>query len=599
MKKIAFILLLMAALTANGQKGSKVSAPERPYGMWGHGPDISAEIVRGMPFIKGWNFTFAWKNIEPEKGAFNWRFFDDQLTIAAKSNLDIGFMIWVGQNSPEWIYTKDGVPKVETDDNKHDVPYYPYYFSPAYKAAYFTLLKEVVAHVSSLPPLVRNKVLFWMSAEGTTGDETPYKGLPKNNQYDISEAQWFDFKKEAWSYMYNAGKALSPRLNILINQANDGRYLDWLLTNCPEAWFKAGSLAHTYQFNRELDYEQRLKKVVRPDNNGDANRFRSESEEVQQLGWYAQSPRQNSFMIAASALHIGLDIMNIRKNALEEANGDFSFQFFNRYAGQRDPAKATGAFCLLRDVLDVTDTARFPVAQYGAVSKGQGLKNVAQRTDEGYPMRLQLKNVSEARIQNIVQAFRSRGAQAGPSPEVEAAIYAADAQLPARWRRANIRPDLQDKYNVDIGINLVPGNYSRFLTQYKPNETSKGYWRVGPADQPYGRYARGFDHAAGMNEMWFALDPSFFTANAVPHGLKISIAYLDKGKGEWCFNYANAKGRLESFRVQCKGSNRWVVKEVELKDAFTDGRLPNQADFSLQYLAGDDTLFSVIEIGRL
>lgn len=584
----AIILFITLNLSAQ-----KVNQPV--FGIWGHGPDISNSIIKGLPFIRGWNFTFAWRDIEPQKGKFNWNLFDDQLKVAADHNLYIGFMIWVGQNSPEWIYKQDGVPKVEVDDKIHSVPYYPYYMSEAYKTDYRNLLSSVFAHIKTMPEKVRSRMLFWMSAEGTTGDETPYKGTTINAAYEIKTNDWFEFKKDVWSYMYAEGKKLTPQLNILINQANNGQYLDWLLQNTPTAWFKAGSLAHTYSFTREQDYYNRLKKLVNPDNNGMTNRFRSESEEIQNLGWFKQSPQQNTFALAVSSLCIGLDIMNVRLHAVAEAEGEYPFLFFNRYAGQRDPAVATGAFCVLRDVLDAADTDRFPEKEYGPLTG----KNSKARVTAGGGQLRQLKDVNPERVQNIVQKFAAQGAQSGPSAAIEAKIYSGDSRLPAKLRKNNVRPDLQDKYNNDVGIYLLPDNYNHFLQQYDPNGTSKGFWRIGPASQPYGRYARGFDHAGGMNEMWFTLDKNFFADNNnKPHKVKINIVYFDKGNGSWSLNYANKKGKSEKYQVQCGNTKKWISKEIEVDDFYSNKKLEHQTDLSIKYLSGDDTLFSMVELIR-
>ncbi|TZF86480.1 hypothetical protein FW774_05410 (plasmid) [Pedobacter sp. BS3] len=587
-KALAIKLLLLVVLSCSAQDNK---FPEGVFGVWGHGPGISKPILGELPFIRGWNFTFAWKDLEPEKGKFNWSLFDKQVNFAAENNLYIGFMIWVGQNSPEWIYTTDGVPKVEVNDKVHNFPYFPYYFSDAYKAGYHHLLASVFEHIKTLPARTRNKMLFWMSAEGSTGDEGPYKGTLKNSSYNISMKDWFEFKKGVWSYMYEEGKKLTPQLNILINQANNGMYLDWLLENTPTCWFKAGSLAHTYSFNRENDYYNRLKRVVRPDNNGYANRFRSESEEVQLMGWFKQSPQQNTFNIMASSLAIGLDMINVRKNAVRSAEGDYPFLFFNRYAGQRNPAEATGAFCVLRDVLDVTDVKRFPESEYGPIIAAQ-----SAAPEKGVRL---LKDVNPVRIQNILKKFQASGAQSGPSPELEARLYSNDSILPAKLRKDNVRPDLQDKYNNDMGIGLLPDNYNRFLVQYNPNGTSKGRWRVGPKDQPYGRYARSFDHKAGMNEMWFKLDDNFYADNSAAHKIKFTVAYFDKGNGSWSLNYATAKGKTEKYKITCKNSGRWVVKDIVLDDAVTSKKLEHGTDFSLKYLSGDDTIFSLVELTRL
>ncbi len=580
----------------------KAVGTDRRLGTWGHGNTISNSIVKSMPFIRGWNFTFQWRNLEPKKGQFNWKLFDDQLTIAANNNLYVGFMVHVGQASPEWIYTEDGVPKVTVEDKKHDIPYYPYYLNAAYKENYLNMLKAVAQHVNSLKPELRNKIVFWMSAEGTTGDVTPYKGVVKDVQYDITEAQWTDFKKDAWKLMYDFGQASNPQLNILINPANNGMYFDYLVKNFPRAWFKAGSLSHTYQFDDEMDYHKRLERIVKPDNNGMTNRIRGEFEETHKIGWFRQSPQQNTFCIAASALHIGLDILNVREGIVKETGGtDYPFRFFNEYAGQRDPATASGAFCVLRDVLDIADTDRFPESEFGKleVEKGKARKSDAKNTsmDDGEETRKKKANaVSSERKQNILNAFAQYGAKNGPSPEVEERIYKNDPNLEPKLRKENLRSDLLDKYNYDFGINLIPNNYERFLTQYSPNTTSRGRWRIGPVDQPYGRYARAFDHANGMNEMYFALDKDFFARNNEPHKLQVRLVYFDKGNGQWSFNYHNGKTKVQKLKVRCTNTNRWIVKTIELTDAYTNKKLAHDTDFSLKYVSGDDTIFSMVEV---
>ncbi len=600
----AFTLLLSLFLSSFSVVAQKAETENLlPLGTWGHGNSISSSIIKSMPFIRGWNFTFRWRDLEPKKGNFNWKLFDDQLKIAANNNLYVGFMVHVGQASPEWIYTEDHVPKVTTEDKKHDFPYFPYYLDAAYKADYMNMLKAVAEHVKSLKPELRNKILFWMSAEGSTGDVTPYKGVVNDLKYDITEEQWLDFKKDAWKFMYDFGQSLNPQLNILINQANNGMYFDYLVKNFPAVWFKAGSLAHTYQFDDELDYYKRLQRVVKPNNNGMTNRFRGESEEVQKIGWFRQSPQQNMFSIVASCLHIGLDVLNVREEIMGQVgNTEYPFRFFNQYAGQRDPATATGAFCILRDVLDVADTERFPESEFGKLNAGDNKKarkaNAANSTmDDGEETKkIRSKAVPSERKQNILNAFSTYGAKNGPSPEVEKMIYKNDNNLEAKLRKENLRSDLQDKYNYDLGINLIPNNYIRFLTQYSPNTTSRGRWRIGPINQPYGRYARAFDHASGMTEMFFSLDKHFFSKNNEPHKLQVKVVYFDKGKGEWSYNYYNGKSKVEKYKVRCTNTNRWIVKTIDLDDVYSNKKLEHDTDFSLKYLSGDDTIFTMIEV---
>lgn len=549
-----------------------------------------------MPYLRGWNFTFSWKNIEPRKGKFNWKEFDQQFDIAIKNGLFAGFMVYVGNASLDWIYKEDGVPKVFFNDSKHpELKMFPYYMHPAYKQDYHNMLKAVAGHIASYPQEKREKVVFWMSAEGSTGDETPYKYDPLDPQYEIPMDDWFEFKKEAWKLMYDLGNSMNPKLNILINQSNDGKYFDYLTKNLPNVWFKAGAIAHTYQFVDEQEYVERFYPVVNADNNGMNNRIRSESEEVQKLGWFRQSPVQNNFALIASCLHFGLDILNIRKELPQMVKSEFPFIFFNKYAGQRDPKTASGAFCVMRDVLDILDTTIFPTSRYGAIYEKNAEKPKDNQERDYLKGRL-YRNISEARRKRILDEFMKYGAQGGPSPEVEKQIYSDDAALEPKLQRKNLRIHFIDKFNVDIGANLIPGNYTRFLTQVDAGNTSRGGWRIGPKDQPFGRYARRFDHEAGMDEMFFSLDKNFFSSNQ-PTKAKVSVTYFDGANGKWALNYFDGHTKQKAYEVQCKNSNRWITKSIELNGCFCNG-LNNNSDLSIEYLSGDDTYFSLIELER-
>lgn len=592
---ITLLCLCSSNIKAQNQNGDVL-------GVWGHGNKVSKSIIKSMPFIHGWNFTFPWQELEPEKGKFNWKIFDDQIRIPIENNLYVGFMVWVGQFSPEWVYDKDGVQKVFFDDKLHNTPYYPYYLNAAYKADYLAMLKAVAEHIKSLPLAVRSKIQFWMSAEGSTGDVTPYKAEPLDPQFAISDKQWTDFKKEAWNYMYNFGNSLEPKLHILINPANSGKYYDYITTKLPSAWLKAGSLSHTYKFDGELDYYNRLKSVVRPGNNGLDNRIRGEFEQVQATGWFRQSPQQNNFAIVASSLYIGLDILNVRENIKSlVGNNIYPFEFFNKYAGQRDPATATGAFCVFRDALDVNDTKRFPENVYGKViaksRRNKEEKDEDTPTNSGNGSKIPRQNeISEERVQNILKEFAPYGAKSGTTPAEDKIVYKGDDKIRAKLRKENLRGAMQDKYYDDFGIDLVPGNYYRFLEQYSPNTTSRGYWRIGPVDQPFGRFARGFDHKNGMSEMFFALDKKFYAGN-VTHPITLSVTYFDKGNGAWSLNYYNGKSKVEAYHIKCNNTGRWVTKSVNVT-AEMSKMLEHNTDFSLKYFYGDDTIFGMIEMVR-
>lgn len=631
------------------------------FGIWSGG--LSAAEIEKYPFVKGWYAVYRWDKLEPEKDKFDWSYFDNELMLAASHNLDIGFMVWVGPHSPEWLYS-NGVPKVITDTKKR-LNGFPYYLSEAYKERYYNMMKAVGEHIEKLPDHVRNKILFWMSAEGSTGDITPYKGKPQDAQYEIAEQQWFDYKKDVWKYMYDFGAKTNPRISILINQGNDGRYLDWILANYPKAWLKVGNISHTYQFNGEVEYYNRMQRLVqRTAQDSTVNRMRGEI--AMNSDWFYKNESWNMYALLTSSLHFGLDIFNSRAQFINNPNDISTFEFFNFYAGQKNASTSPGAFCVLRDGLDAADTKRFPEDKYGPlINKDRQLafeelvqkKDVAVKSkninsdeddddtadDESQKMS-DIKNdyLSPVRVGKILSEYSTYGAKRGDiktavsddgnfSESTEETKTENPAQnftkreLKKLNRKELRKKDITHKTDElpptgtvnksgkyvtayqkareatmvinDIGVNIIPDNYYKFLVQYSPNTTSRGYWRVGPADQPYGRFARGFDARQNMKEMFFALDNNFFTGSSTAKNVSIKIIYLDKGNGSWALHYNNGS-KKEAYRITCKNTGRWMTKTADINDAVFTHKLEHGCDVSIQYLSGDNTIFNSIEIIR-
>lgn len=70
------------------------------WGIWGGenygGPE--------WPWYKGTIITASWKNIEPQKGQWDFSDFDANLKKAADKGLYIGIKVYHGDVSPDWIY---------------------------------------------------------------------------------------------------------------------------------------------------------------------------------------------------------------------------------------------------------------------------------------------------------------------------------------------------------------------------------------------------------------------------------------------------------------------------------------------------------------
>ena len=528
-------------------------------------------------------------------------------------------MVWVGHNSPEWLYN-EGVQKVGTD-NRKGVEYYPYYLNASYKDSYLNMLKAVASHIGSLPPSVKNKIIFWMSAEGTTGDITPYKGKPDDSKFDISDEKWFEYKKGAWLAMNEAAKKNCPNVNILINQGSGGEYFDWLVQNLPNAWMKVSGLTDDYSSAGEYTYYKRVQKAINHTMKDSAtNRFRAECENVYYNPWFQQAPQWNTYALIGSCLHNGLDIFNMRPQAFISNTKDlYPLYFFNQYAGQKNPATAKGAFCILRDVLDVNDTKRFPESKYGKVltlspsdidRMETRAKDLPDELQKSARMRIYAQNVSKDRVQAILKEFEKYGAREDDLESISSGNTTDFSNRTGRQKnqqmtglkkaqaQGNMENFTPDKLNNDLGFDLIPDNYFQYLIQYAPNTTSRGYWRKGPKDQPFGRFARGFDHSNGMNEMLFALDNRFFSGSTAPQTVQVKVTYFDEGNGEWSLNYYDGAGKKKAYSIQCKGSGQWITKSVTISDFYCKQQLDHNCDLSLRYIAGDNTIFSTVEVLR-
>jgi hypothetical protein len=329
------------------------------------------------------------------------------------------------------------------------------------------------------------------------------------------------------------------------------------------------------------------------------------------------------------------------------AKDTIAFHTFNEYAGQKNPATATGAFCFFRDALDAADTKRFPESVYGPLIAPENtaaynnalasVKNPDENSESDDVIEMKQSDVlaqfaSKARISKIIQAYAPYGAKElgmGTSDESPDAgndmtqspndnnIQNSNKE-PRNPNRQGKNPNRRNKssggggdnmekaskqretsrLNDDIGVNLIPGNYSRFLTQYDPNNTSRGCWRVGPLDQPYGRFARRFDSKAGMTEMFFDLNKRFFQGSSQAQKSAIRIIYLDQGTGSWSLNYFNGSNKAEAYRVNCNNTGRWITKTIVLPNAYFTEKLEHGTDVSIKYLSGDNTIFNSIEILR-
>ena len=537
--------LLVASVASAAPEGYGISS----WASWKPGQVSRAECphLRNVPLI------LHWKTLEPRPGEYEFeQYFGEPLKAAVADDLHALAMIWVGPACPNWLYEK-GVPKVYTDRAVNPLGQkmskeknrFPYYQHPEYKTRFFKLIEAFGAYVRGLPPELRERILFVQSCEGSTGDGQPYKGTPLEAKYVISHVDWNAYRQETWK----AYQAALPGIPILVNSdANRAEQSEWMLDNMDVIALKHGMFSHGYHVS---DNTARLERFHAMESAAKARGLpvltRGEMDgEMHVYGWSTKNIPRALYWSGLFATHCRIDVWNIPHKALADEANFATFEFFNRYAGETDPATAPFAFCALRDGLDASDFDRFPAETYGG-------KPGDKRDVERYV--------------RIAEAYASYGARMD-DPE-----KATGGGMANRKRNGC----------NDVGWGIIPGNYSRFLTQVEPGSGDVGRWNVD--ETIHGRFARSFEHESGKTRMRFRLDNAFAADQ-----IAVRVTYLDQGRGAWSLGVSNSP---EKEVVQNGDSGRWKTITVSMPHE----RL-REAELLLNYESGADTIFHMIEIER-
>jgi hypothetical protein len=243
-----------------------------------------------------------------------------------------------------------------------------------------------------------------------------------------------------------------------------------------------------------------------------------------------------------------------------------TLRFFNRYAGQVYPSASTNAFIALHEGLDSSDTVKFPEATYGSANKG-----------------------NEARYEAICSdpVYAARGAKMGDT------FAATKGQVYQRSSQTNFN---------DAGWEIWPGNYSRFISQIDPDNTSIGLFRIGGPIQTnspiYCRFARSFENTSGKNAMYFDCHDDLFADTA--EQVSLSVIYYDSvSNSTWDLRYdAGTNGFLTALSVTGTGDATWKAVSTTLTNAVMQNNGPNSADFALINTDALDDIFHMIEVQR-
>ncbi len=583
MKKLALAVLLTLSCTLSFAQTLDDSRDSLNGIWWYTGLYINRDTLNSVsardPFIKGVFAGIYWSALEKTRGVFDWQFLDSNLTAYANKGYYINMIAWAGPSSPDWLYatgTPNKVKSYKTDDQAHPDWKYPDYRDPNYQAYWYNMIDSVIHHITKMPASLRDKIYIYQSAEGTTGDATAYKGTPLNSAYIMTDSEWRAIRQNCWVHTEHTLHTLYnlPNTHLMVNLGEDkpDLYQDFMRVNLPDVWYKTEAHGHSYQTNNEVvdkKFYDSIANIVYASCNKTRARMRSE-ENINDpaIGaWFKQDSIWNYYWINVYAAYFGVDLMMDFSMDLNTPVYVPGMDFFEKYGGSKDSTCARAAFCAFHDGLDAMDTVRFPNATYGT---GKSLMG-----DTG----------GINRCIRIANAFASKGAK----QEDAASAQGADFR---QWQATKMN---------DVQWNIFTGNYEMFIKQLKPRETSVGYWRVGPHNEPYGRFARGFNHAEKKDTMFFDINNAFFPTYPLNGNdkVQVSIVFLDSGTGSWQLKYdAISQKSKTAITVNKTNTGKWKRVNVELTDAYFGNRCPNGADLMLVNSDDSDDIFHLIEINK-
>ena len=561
--------------------------PPSAFGVWDRGSSFDP---KDYPFLKGLAFNQNWADVEKRPGDFDWSALDQAMDSAVKKNQFIYLSLNVGPDAPQWIYTK-GVPRVETSGQMHDNwPVYPFYPSPEYKSLLQRLVTEFGKHIRSYPKEKQERIAFIQVKTGCTGDECAYKGNVIEKKYDLptKSPDWRKFRLWQFDLFVKTfqGGSNQPEIALMFNNVQpDGdeegegkregkgergfsEEWKWVTDNAKGGvGIKiAGSGRGHHLSGERTKIETWHPRLIAAQ--GTPLFARSEMDQTWQRALYYVNRPLNFYWGALTGLQSGQSMWDITSSAMEackEQGFDYSFYFFNRYAGQINPKTATDAFCALHKGLDAADTKAYPEAKYGNASS---------------------KNTE--RMEKIVADYAKYGA----------AVDDTNGLALGQVRQRDTQTGLND-----VGWDIWPDNYGRFLYQIDADATSIPLWRVGgPITQTssiYSRFARGFEHATGKDAMYFKLHDGFSEGNE-PKVMTVTVVWYDGTAGStWKLDYDAGKPEMKTaLTIMGKGDKQWHHEVVTLDDAVFRHGGTKGSDLALVNADDKDDIFSLIEVHR-
>jgi hypothetical protein len=579
-RKLMLAMLLQIIVSSYAQRPA---IPLNAYGVWDRSDKPNVKYNVNADYLLGSERSSTWADIQPYgPGKYDFSSYQKSFEEAAKSGKLLKLSINVGPDSPKWLY-KNGVPLVKCGEHvaspKTKWPDYPYYLSDNYKKYYYELIKEFAKFLRNQPQSLRKAIGFVQVKTGCTGDECSYKGEPIDAKYHITEKQWTNFRLETFEVFKRAfndkDERNTPPIVLLFNAIDAEKYPaenEWLNTHIDSKigyGIKGSAYVRGHHLTGEKSFKDTwYKYLVNP--KGMILFSAAEMDQTWKKYLYNINTVLGFYWGALSGLNTGLSSWDVSKAACEYAERTPKvqdiFRFFNKYAGQIYPSTANAAYVVFHEGLNSANTNKFPESKYGKANINNIDRYVAICNDPVY---------------------KSRGAR-------------MDDPKGATLGQVRQR-DSQKGYN-DAGWDIEEGNYSRWIEQIDPDNTSVAIFRVrGTIDassSKYDRFARRFESATGKNTMYFKFDDEMFVTSS-PKSLKFTVTWLDKTAGsKWQFVYTGVGNKPKTaLTVTGIGDNQWKKVDIPvIRDAVVNGKGKRGSDFMLVNSDDKDDIFHGIEV---
>ena len=169
-----------------------------------HGVKVWEKIM-AKPWISGVTFSFFWKDLEPEKGKFNWKYLDDVIALAAKHGKTVGLWPYLPAPwLPDWMKGRIGTYDLNKTRTKSNIPYM---LDPV-------LIKEYNEHLAAIAKRYNgnpNVHYVLVSLSGTSGMHNNVTPAPV--QFDLLRKKFnytVDAHIKAWQDTFKYYEKIFP-----------------------------------------------------------------------------------------------------------------------------------------------------------------------------------------------------------------------------------------------------------------------------------------------------------------------------------------------------------------------------------------------------